>query len=186
MVQSIKLAVVVVGPIGSGKSEVSKHIVSNCGGRLVSFGTLVRSECEKRQLSHSRATYQDVGLELFRSLGPGGIVGAALGGHVPHTLTVFDGVRHITVLEDIRSRFSHTFVLALKASKEECYRRYLMRSPDERISLQDFDEICAHPIEVGIEELCRHADLVIDAERQLPEACAVALQAVARFTKNLS
>ena len=96
----MKLAVVVCGRIGSGKSTAVDFVTAEFGFRAVSFGRYVRHLAERRGTPSTRDELQDLGDCLFRSRGSSGLLKDALEhfGISGHDSVVFDGVRHPEIL----------------------------------------------------------------------------------------
>src|SRR5439155_17943632 len=53
------------GPIGAGKSTLSKALATELGWKRVGFGSAVRDEARRRRLPTTRAALQDLGVQLI-------------------------------------------------------------------------------------------------------------------------
>ena len=154
---------VVCGPIGAGKSRAVKAFAEK-GYAVVSFSRLVRKECAQRDFLITRENCQRVGQELFESLGPEGIVAAAMAaaGVTGFDKIIFDGVRHSSVLDVIERRASHVVTVYVDSPQRVRYERYKKREGLSRLSLNDFRAIDEHPIEAGTQTLIKRANVIID------------------------
>ena len=166
----MKSAVVICGPIGSGKSTAAAYVASEFGLKVVSFGAYVRLISEKAGSPSTREALQDSGDSLFRSMGPSGLLRAVLeyAGIENHDSVVFDGVRHSEVLTEIRKSAEATTAVFLQVSTEERHRRYNSRL-SYGISLDAFKIMESHPVEAKINNLVELCDLVIDAGQHATE-----------------
>jgi len=162
----VDFGVVLAGRICSGKSTVVDFLTRNFDLGLVSFGSFVRHECKRRGLTESRNILQGLGTEMFASMGPELLVTAAMQHAGLHGTqgALFEGVRHLLVLRNIRARSKKSFCVFLDAGLQVRFTRYVSRSPlHSNISLSQFRAIDDDPIERGIEPLRGEADAVVDA-----------------------
>ena len=166
----MKLAVVVCGRIGSGKSTAVDFVAAEFGFKAVSFGTYIRHMAALHGTPSARDQLQDLGNCLFRSRGSSGLLQDALEHYgVNHDdSVVFDGVRHPEILADIRHAAETTIAVYLEANQEERFRRHQARQPSGW-SLEEFLTIDRHPVEAGIDMVIDHCDLVVNA------VCSVAI-----------
>ena len=159
----MKLAVVVCGQIGSGKSTAVDFIAAEFGFKAVSFGSYVRHLAERRGMPSTRDELQDLGDCLFRSRGSSGLLQDALEhfGVNSDDSVVFDGVRHFEILADIRRAAEATIAVYLEVNQEERFRRHQTRQVSGQ-SLEEFLTIDRHPVEAGNSNLIEQCDLVLD------------------------
>ena len=162
----MKLAVVVCGRIGSGKSTAVDFIAAEFGFKAVSFGSYVRQLAALRGKPGTRRQLQDLGDCLFRARGSSGLLQDALKhyGVNPDESVVFDGVRHLEVLADIRHAAETTIAVYLEANQAERFRRHKTRRCCGW-TLQDFLTVDQHPVEAGNSQLIYESDLVLDGSR---------------------
>ena len=160
----MKLAVVVCGRIGSGKSTAVDFIATEFGFKAVSFGSYVRHLAALRGTPSTRGQLQDLGDCLFRSRGSSGFLEDALEhfGINSHDSVVFDGVRHLEILTDIRQAAEATIAVYLEVHQEERFRRHKARQASGW-SLEEFLIVDRHPVEAGIGVIIDHCDLVVNA-----------------------
>ena len=162
----MNLAVVVCGPIASGKTTAISFLSSMLDLKVVSFGGYVRSAAEQSGCPETRETLQDLGESLLESMGAADFLEAALrfADVNDGDAVIFDGVRHLEILTEIRRSFDSVVAFYLAVSREERYRRYNIRQPAE-IAFDDFLQIETHPVEVGVAALKGHCETVIDASQ---------------------
>ena len=160
----MKLAVVVCGRIGSGKSTAVDFIAAEFGFKAVSFGSYIRHMAAQRGTPSTRGQLQDLGDCLFRSKGSSGFLEDALEyfGINSHDSVVFDGVRHLEILADIRQAAGATIAVYLEVNQEERFRRYQARQASG-LSFEEFLIVDRHLVEAGIGMIIDHCDLVLNA-----------------------
>ena len=160
----MKLAVVICGRIGSGKSTAVDFVTAEFGFKAVSFGSYVRHLAALRGTPGTRDHLQDLGDCLFRSKGSSGFLEDALE-HFridSHDSVVFDGVRHPEILADIRQAAAATIAVYLEVNQEERFRRHQARQASSW-SLEEFLIVDGHPVEASIAMITDHCDLVVNA-----------------------
>src|ERR1700759_4790137 len=163
-------ALAVCGQIGSGKSSVIKDLSRSHRWDTVSFGRYVRSIALARQETPSREIYQQLGLQLFTERGAKQFLQDVIECNQPTSNThLFDGIRHVSIIEELKIRYKNTFVIYLDVSDLERYKRFSARASkdDLTVSYEQFLEISQHPIEQGIPEIATVADAVIDGSSPL-------------------
>ena len=160
----MKLAVVVCGRIGSGKSTAVEFVAAEFGLKAVSFGSYVRHLAAQRGMPRTRGQLQDLGDCLFRSRDSSGLLQDALEhyGVNPDDLVVFDGVRHPEILADIRQAAKATIAVYLQANQEERFRRHQARQC-HGWTVEEFLVADQHLVEAGNNILIEQCDLVLDA-----------------------
>ena len=160
----MKLAVVVCGRIGSGKSTAVDFIAAEFGFKAVSFGSYIRHMAALRGRPSTRGQLQDLGDCLFSSRGSSGFLEDALEhfGINSHDSVVFDGVRHLEILTDIRQGAEATIAVYLEVHQEERFRRHKARQASGW-SLEEFLIVDRHPVEAGIGMIIDHCDLAVNA-----------------------
>ena len=159
----MKLAVVVCGRIGSGKSMAVDFIAAEFGFKAVSFGSYVRHLAALRGMPSTRGQLQDLGDCLFGSRGSSGLLQDALEhyGVNSDNSVVFDGVRHPEILADIRHASEATIAVYLEANQEERFRRDQAQQC-YGWTLEHFLFVDQHPVEAGNSNLIEQCNLVLD------------------------
>ena len=166
----LKSAGVICGQIGSGKSTVAAILASRLSCQVVSFGKYVREIANRDGRSATRSVLQDLGETLYQRIGAPGLLEGALeiAGVKNDDTVVFDGVRHIEVLSEIRRRSGKTVAIYLAVDPEQRYRRRQSQGTGG-LSREEFDAIDRHPVEVEIGDLAQLCDYVIDASQPLTQ-----------------
>lgn len=159
----MKFALVICGPIASGKTAVVDFCHSELGFKVVSFGEYVKVLAKEAGMSTTRETLQDLGQSLYSSLGPSALLRAALkyAAITSDDRVVFDGVRHLGALAEIRRCSETSVAVFLTSDLLKRYQRHNARS-SSAISPDEFVAIDGHQVEIGINELREHCELVID------------------------
>ena len=159
----MKLAVVVCGRIGSGKSTAVDFVAAEFGFKAVSFGSYVRHLAALRGVPTTRSQLQDLGDCLFRSRGSSGLLQDALEhfGVNSDDSVVFDGVRHPEILADIRHAAKATIAVYLETNQEDRFRRHQARQC-HGWTVEEFLVVDQHLVEAGNSKLIEQCDLVLD------------------------
>jgi len=162
-------ALAVCGKIGSGKSSVLRELERMHSWDVVSFGAYIKSLIIDPH--PVRETYQALGQELFSSRGPRGLLQDALNYRDPKSsIHLIDGVRHVSVVDAMQRIYSKTIVVFLKVDERTRYERFVARSDTAtQVSYGEFQQICNHPIEQGIDEIAGISDVVIDASGEIEQ-----------------
>ncbi len=164
----MKAAIVICGRIGSGKSTVSTMLASDLSIQVVSFGDYVREMARRGGRPDTRSSLQNLGDCLYRQLGASGLLQGTLemAGIANDETGIFDGVRHIDVLSEIRRRAGKTVAIYLDVSPEVRYQRRRSQGSSD-LSWQEFEAIDSHSVEGEIGALAELCDFVIDASQPL-------------------
>ena len=111
---------------------------------------------------------QNLGDCLYQQLGASGLLQGTLevAGIDNDETVIFDGVRHIDVLSEIRRLAGKTVAVYLDASPEVRYERRRSQGP-AGLSWQEFEAIDNHSVEDEIGALEKLCDFVIDASQPL-------------------
>ena len=167
----MKHAVVICGQIGSGKSTIARHVASQFGLKLVSFGSYIKHRAERLGRPSTRESLQNLGDSLYETMGSAGLLNAVLTYERIDNddSVVFDGVRHIKILGEIESASAVTTSVYVKVGQSARYMRYCMREDLFDLSFEAFQVIDSHHVEVGVEELVEHCKFILNAERSKVE-----------------
>ncbi|GJJ16332.1 AAA family ATPase [Mycolicibacterium mageritense] len=166
-------AIALSGMMAAGKSTVSEALRVDHGFTVLAFGDVVRVEADHRGIPRSdRAALQSLGQSLFDELGADGLVGRLMEGATGDV--VIDGVRHIAVLESLRTRLPSMIFGFLQADTEELDRRWRRRGESAARS-----DIAAHAVEGELDQLRDRADVVFDTASLTAAAIAAMLSAAA-------
>jgi hypothetical protein len=120
------------------------------GWDTVSFGRYIRSLINIRQEVPTREIYQSLGQKLFAERGPKLFLQDTIEFNQPASdIHLFDGVRHVSIIEELKEFYASTFVIYLNVGDLERYNRFISRASkdDPIISYDQFLAISQHPIE---------------------------------------
>lgn len=159
----------VAGGRGSGKTSVSTLLAIRLNAKRASFGEYLRGEARRLGLEETIENLQDVGQRLV-STSPVKFVENVVqtSGWNGKEVLIIDGIRHLEILEALRSVLSPTQVrlILLKVDSEVRKKRLEHRGDD----ISNFERLDNAPTEVQIFSLLpRAADLVVDGSLSLDE-----------------
>lgn len=176
-------SILVCGKIASGKSSLINYISNQFNIPIVSFGSMVKQKATDKDLKPIRKNFQDLGYELFKSLGPQKLLEQAIkySKNENTQRIIFDGVRHESILSEIKKLSKKVLLIYLNANEDVRFPRYKKYSGLSDISLQVFHEMDNQPIELGTDSLETHADLIIDASQSFEKVCSLAGEKIQNF-----
>lgn len=162
-------SILLCGRIGSGKTTVARDLSKRFHIPLVSFGSLILSKAAEKGLSPTRENLQNLGYELFTSMGSRYLIEEAIkySKQEISDKVIFDGVRHELVLSEIKARYGSIFLIFLKADESIRFRRYKLKQQTKELVYNDFLAIDRHPIEQGTDKLQQFANVTIDGSSEL-------------------
>ena len=164
----IKTAFVIIGKIGSGKSTLASFISNTYNIPVASFGAYVEHYCENHGLSIDRRNLQKTGEELVNKNTGKFIHDVINFSQKNSSKIIFDGVRHKTILEEIKRISENTLCIFVDADIKIRYERYLNRNKDSD-SVKNFEEFVkndSHPMEKEVNNLKNFCDIVIDSTQE--------------------
>ena len=151
------------GAPSSGKTTVARSIAADTGAKHVSFGDFLRGEAGSQQLKTDRSALQALGATLLEDLGPRGFCERALsnaGGTMSTRPIIWDGVRHVPVLDELRGLYAPAPVTFVVLAPPEQARR--QRFSAAASSREELDAWESHESESQLAQLIAQADLVCD------------------------
>ena len=152
--------IVLASRIGAGKSTLARALAEVSGLPIVSFGQYVKSITTERKLPLSRENLQTVGEELVAN-DPKEFTRRALASIDFRIGAIVDGLRHQTVLTEIRSLAPDLPVAVIFIQVADAIR--LERLTARGMSANEILRANNHPMELALEEqLLPLADLVLD------------------------
>lgn len=161
----MRRAIVVCGLICSGKSTIVKSLSVEYGWDIISFGNYVRHVGLHQDGIFRRRDLQQLGILLLNSCGAEAFLSDVIQFAEPKSDThVFDGVRHMLIVNAIRKRYESSLIVFTSASVEQRYGRCISRSRigDPILSVQEFSLLDSHKIEIGTREIEQEADLSLN------------------------
>ena len=152
-------SIVLVGEIGSGKSTFAKYLNELTGTKIISFSFFLKERLKELGREQTRENLQNLGEEYVKD--PSNLLDAILNRDKLKDNFIFDGVRHASILQLIKKKFSPIIIYfdcSLEVRFERCVRRL------GSISFKQFSNESNHKVEEEIRELKKHADLVFDTD----------------------
>ncbi len=161
-------AIVIIGEICSGKSSVAKEISRQLGYTIISFGAYVNYLCEIKNIPPTRENKQNLGAQLVAE-NPIRFLKNATSystGDVDSPSVIFEGVRHLSILNSIREIAQEVMIIFLDYDFETRYSRYLSREKleDSFQTRSYFEEKCSHLVESEIREMQSFSNLTVSSE----------------------
>ena len=149
-------AIALSGMMAAGKSTICEVLRADHGFTILAFGDVVRAEADRCQIDRSdRGALQSLGQTLFQELGADGLVDRLL--LSTDADIVIDGVRHVAVLEHLRTRLPSLVFAFLQVDQAELDRRWQTRG-DSAVRRQ----VAAHAVEGELGQLRDRADIVFN------------------------
>ena len=177
-------AVAVCGHICSGKSSIVNYLSELYNWDVISFGKYVRHLADTKGLPSTRETYQILGQQLINELGAQQFLYNTIQFNQPiSTIHLYDGVRHMSVLAELRLAYRSTLVIYLDVSDSVRYARFKTRAADGDPSMfyDEFLQLSKRPVEQENSRISRVADLHIDASSSFS---AITTEIKAMLLKN--
>lgn len=165
----------VSGRIASGKTSLAERLSDTLGIRRVSFGSAVQSTLPCAP-SPTRRQLQDRGQHIMEANGARWLLLRALELHgvAPGrgAGVVFDGVRHESMVSEIRRVSSASCLLFVDAAADVRLGRHMRRQRDG--AAEAFGGIDGHRVEAELGRIRREADICVEnSGGSLDSACAM-------------
>lgn len=160
----IPLNIVFTGPIGSGKTLISKSIAERFAIGWNSFGTEVKRLARSRGLQTDRSTLQELGAALVE--GHSDLLIKSVIDNCSRSANaglVIEGLRHVRIWYQLKARLQaiHTFLIYVDCSPAVRVARLMDR---DKVNREQIDAIESHSTESELESLINLADLVVKNE----------------------
>lgn len=150
------------GPIGSGKTSLAEFLRDKHGFGYVRYSQVLEDMLRTENKPITRKTLQELGEELFRTIGGKGLTDKVIRRIPTGRPAVVDGIRHLDDFDTLRHTFGGNFTLLfLDSSAHDRFRRLQARNSSAYFSRDEFNRISRHPVENEVELLRARADLVI-------------------------
>lgn len=154
-------SIIIVGPICSGKTTLAKMLSHTFSIPIASFGIYLRTLYNiQGDSSEDRKALQDKGEHLVKTDSIGFL--RAVVSHSPKSSQlIFDGVRHIQILEGIEKISIKCQSVYFEVPFGQRLKRYMKREniSDFKTGEIEFDKAIRHPVEADIPLLkkkCNH------------------------------
>ena len=160
IVVSKPAAIVLASRIGAGKSTLAQALKSSSGYQVFTFGQYVAQIARVRNIVVNRAALQDLGQHLVSS-DPASFTKGALTGVDLSAGVIIDGLRHQSVLEQIRLLANPVPVIVVFIRTERKVR--IDRLMARGMNFAEIETADDHIMERSLEEtLLPSADIVVD------------------------
>jgi dephospho-CoA kinase len=160
------------GPIGSGKSSVSKLFAKQIGAKWNSFGNATREIAGERDVPNKREELQELGAHLIereRELFCKKALAPVLGNGEGYG--VIDGLRHADVLHELRALVNPRKIICIYVDVSPEIRLERVRKRDG-LDAEGLSKLDSHSTEVQVKtELRKLADFIAD-NNGTSEVCA--------------
>lgn len=161
--------IIIIGKICSGKSTLAEKICARFGVQIASFSKYLTSYLQNIGVfDFSRRQLQDIGAQLVAENPKEFLQRVIECNTLPETVVIFEGVRHKSIFNEIVVCSSKTFCIYIDTSLEERHRRCEARDKTN-LDLQDFRRIDQHPVELEIESLKGHANMIYTTSSNIEE-----------------
>ncbi len=160
---NLNLSIIIIGKICSGKSTLAKDFAKWIEYPTASFGGYLRDYSIQNRLPIDRLSLQDLGNQFINADHV-----SFLNNVICHSTNepqnlIFEGVRHQSVLEEIRRVSKRAFAIYMDAKEEVRLDRFIKREKDiDANSAEiDFYQRSNHPVEQEVESLKELCNFVI-------------------------
>lgn len=165
-----RLAVVLSGPVGAGKTELARRLSGPLNAKVIRTRTVLEQEYHVHERAQTRGKLQLLGDQLDEETGGQWVANAVirhtryLRGREP---AVIDAVRRDSQITALRDQFTtDVFHIHLTASDRVLRKRYAERQKKAGgKESPTFDDVRANPTEAAIGELRAAADQTINTGR---------------------
>jgi len=148
----------IAGQIGSGKTSLAMELSKRLNWKLISFGSFVRSEANRRGIKIDRVALQQLGEDLITELGPDEFVRQVLYSDKIHSNMVIDGIRHVEIWHAIQVIAQKSILVYLDVQEEIRIARLRQR---DNLGIDSIKLAMLHPMEQNIHLLRKFSDLVL-------------------------
>ncbi len=163
------LRIVVCGPPYSGKTTVSKYLESR-GFERISVGAVIARWAVSNLQIASRRQLLELGKRYLRQKGSIELAADLITEAGASSLVVFDGIRPVETVQEIRRKSSKTVVFYLSASIENCAAR--QRAERHFSDDEDYLAITDDILERESLSIQRIADYVLENNGDVESLCS--------------
>jgi len=169
----VELIIGLTGLIGSGKTEVSNHLIKNHNFNYISTGDLVRQECKKQGLEPNRKNAQAMQKTMVDEYGADYWTNKVINTikEKKWKRAIFDGVRYNIDFELPKKEFGDKFILVyIKAEKQVRFERIKKRNRiGDPQTIQEFDKQENNELKLfDFTELFEKVDFTLDNSEDIP------------------
>ena len=156
------------GPIGSGKSSVSKLFASKIGATWVGFGATVKKIALERKLPTDRESLQKLGASLVKDEAESFCSRVVV--EISDKPAVIDGLRHISILEALRDLLKPRNVKCIYVDTPLDIRLNRVKLRDGLTSEQ-LSKLGMHSTEIQVDHDVKSVADFVAANRNSVEEC---------------
>ncbi|HSZ31704.1 MAG TPA: HTH domain-containing protein [Puia sp.] len=156
---------IIVGAIGSGKTEACKILESKFGYTFISSGKILQQLMQSESIIQlGRKKFQDSAYEFTRSEDGFELLANKLLSLINTDLKqnyVIDGIRNSRTFEILRAYLGkHCSLIFVESTPDNCFKYFIKRENSD-IDEEEFYEYLDHPVERDIKVLLGKANIVI-------------------------
>ena len=144
--------------MGSGKTSLARELCGRLNWNLISFGSFVRSEAQRRGIRIDRVALQQLGEDLIAELGPDDFVRQVLYSDNINSNIVIDGIRHVKIWQTIQVLAQRSLLVYLNVPEEIRIARLQQR---DNLGIDSVKWAMLHPMERNIPLLRQFSNLVL-------------------------
>jgi dephospho-CoA kinase len=161
----LKSIITLSGRICSGKSHVAKLLSYEFGFPVASFGGYLKYYCQQNNILVERESLQNIGEEFVRTAPQQFLIDVISHFSGSSDKIILEGVRHKSILGGIEELTENAITVFIDADIQTRFKRCLERNKDsDRIkTYEDFINLDNHQVELEIESLKSHCNLIIDS-----------------------
>lgn len=158
----INFPLIIVGEIGSGKTEVAKLLARRLKAKFISSRDIVSELIKREDFGHdSRTDFQNQSYDFVQNYdGCKKIGDKILDVFKLHERIIVDGIRQLDTFDYIKENLPSTKLIYIDLPIDSSFSFYKRRSKRE-ITIHEFREVRNHPVERDITFLKNRADLYI-------------------------
>jgi predicted NUDIX family phosphoesterase len=155
--------IVMLGSIGSGKTEAARLLERRFGFRLVSSGGVLAQLLGQSLDTAGRGRFQDRALAFIQAPSGPEALATAIAEEVDATPArcVIDGVRNVRTLEHLKRRYGRRMAVIFVDSTVDNAFRFFRSREDSTITFRDFIRLLNHAVEADVSKLIGHANIVV-------------------------
>src|ERR1700748_391819 len=143
------------GRISSGKSTIAKRIHKHLNASIMSFGKFLMDYSIERELPITRDDLQSLGEHFVKADSTRFLQDVLDSQDFIPPIVIIEGIRHKSIYNEIKRRSTQTLFIFIDVPMNLRYQWYneRIKDCDKKVSLEKFQNIDSHPVEVEINEL---------------------------------
>jgi len=158
-------SIIFIGMTCSGKSTIANELCKEISYKKASFGGYLFNYAQKNNLDTKKDTLQVIG-QNFVEIDYKTFLSNVLEFSQAGENVIFEGVRHIVMLDEIKQISSNVITFFIDTPFELRYQRFNQREAD-KITKDHFLSLDNHPVEKEITILKESCDFVLDGRNSI-------------------